>query len=70
MSKEYPELTHDKIQAELANLMAETAKLNAETSNLNRDTNLMPLKIFSAALATFIALGYVVLKFSNLINNV
>lgn len=61
-------LRHDKIQAELANLMAETAKLNAETVNLNRDTKFMPLKVFTAALATFIALGYVVLKFSQFIN--
>lgn len=54
------QLSHDKIQAEIANLMAETA-------NLNRETKFLPWKVFIGSLATFIALGYVVLKFSTLI---
>ncbi len=36
------ELTHDKIQAEIAKLMAETSKINSETIKINSENRWYP----------------------------
>lgn len=54
MTKE--ELTHDKIQAEIANLLAETAKLNAETAKINRERWWYPIAISTGFVVGIITL--------------
>lgn len=48
------ELTHDKIQAEIAKVFIEIEKMRAETTKINRESQWYPLIVGSTATLTII----------------
>lgn len=49
------ELTHDKIQAEIAKVFSEIEKMRAETTKLNRESQWYPLIVGSITTLAIVA---------------